>query len=171
MDTVLSAFETAVNSVSDWVTLAFDIPSARAVVFGVPIKGEMPFSLGLIILLIFCFLYHINLVICSNCCRPSSCGGSSLDCDSFSSVPKKLQATKKTIDKEGRWCAYWVSLIFIDQCISIKLYELHDFENNFCIFLLASSSFGGHGIRLLLNISLLHIRDHIGSNSCISGSE
>lgn len=42
MDTVFSAFETAVKSVSDWVALAFDTPYARAVVFGVPIKGVMP---------------------------------------------------------------------------------------------------------------------------------
>lgn len=41
MDTVLAAFEAAVKSVTDWVTLAFDTPYARAVVFGVPIKGEM----------------------------------------------------------------------------------------------------------------------------------
>ncbi|KAK6156827.1 hypothetical protein DH2020_011075 [Rehmannia glutinosa] len=34
----VGAFETMVKSVSDWVTLAFDRPSARAIVFGVPIK-------------------------------------------------------------------------------------------------------------------------------------
>ncbi|KAL6561907.1 serine palmitoyltransferase component [Orobanche gracilis] len=32
---------TIVKSVSDWVTLAFDTPSARAIVFGVPIKGHL----------------------------------------------------------------------------------------------------------------------------------
>ncbi|KAK6156823.1 hypothetical protein DH2020_011071 [Rehmannia glutinosa] len=41
MDTMFSAFETMVKSVSDWVTLAFDRPSARAIVFGVPIKGHL----------------------------------------------------------------------------------------------------------------------------------
>ncbi|GFP86779.1 long chain base biosynthesis protein 1 [Phtheirospermum japonicum] len=41
MDSVVSAFETVVKSVSDWVTLAFDTPSARAIVFGVPIKGHL----------------------------------------------------------------------------------------------------------------------------------
>lgn len=53
MDTVLSAFETAVNSVSDWVTLAFDIPSARAVVFGVPIKGHLLVEGLLLIVILF----------------------------------------------------------------------------------------------------------------------
>lgn len=46
MEAVISAFETAVKSVSDWVALAFDTPYARAVVFGVPIKGVMMSDIG-----------------------------------------------------------------------------------------------------------------------------
>lgn len=33
------AYDNMVKSASDWVKLAFDVPFARAVVFGVPIGG------------------------------------------------------------------------------------------------------------------------------------
>lgn len=39
MDSVVSTFGSAVKSASDFITLAFDAPSTRAVVFGVPIGG------------------------------------------------------------------------------------------------------------------------------------
>ncbi|KAH6773242.1 long-chain base1 [Perilla frutescens var. hirtella] len=53
MDTLLSTFETAVKSASDWVTFAFDIPSAKAVVFGVPIRGHLLVEGLLFIVILF----------------------------------------------------------------------------------------------------------------------
>ncbi|KAL6536026.1 serine palmitoyltransferase component [Orobanche hederae] len=41
MDGMFSAYVTMVKFVSDWVTLAFNTPSARTIVFGVPIKGHL----------------------------------------------------------------------------------------------------------------------------------
>ncbi|PIN10217.1 Serine palmitoyltransferase [Handroanthus impetiginosus] len=53
MDTMLSAFETMVKSVSDWVTLACDTPFARAVVFGVPIRGHLLVEGLLLVVILF----------------------------------------------------------------------------------------------------------------------
>ncbi|XP_057804026.1 long chain base biosynthesis protein 1 [Salvia miltiorrhiza] len=53
MDTVLSTFETAVKSITDWVALAFDTPYARAVVFGVPIKGHLLVEGLLLVVILF----------------------------------------------------------------------------------------------------------------------
>ncbi|KAK4476913.1 hypothetical protein RD792_016079 [Penstemon davidsonii] len=55
MDTMWSAFENMVKSASDWVTLTFDAPSARAVVFGVPIGGHL-FVEGLLFVVILFLL-------------------------------------------------------------------------------------------------------------------
>lgn len=47
MDTLVSAYDEMVKSVSDWVQLAIDVPFARAVVFGVPIGGVQSCIMGI----------------------------------------------------------------------------------------------------------------------------
>ncbi|KAL0357050.1 UNVERIFIED_CONTAM: Long chain base biosynthesis protein 1 [Sesamum calycinum] len=53
MDTMVSAFETMAKFVSDWGTLAFDTPYARAVVFGVPIRGHLLVEGLLLVVILF----------------------------------------------------------------------------------------------------------------------
>ncbi|KAL0335085.1 UNVERIFIED_CONTAM: Long chain base biosynthesis protein 1 [Sesamum radiatum] len=53
MDTMVSAFETMAKFVSDWGTLAFDAPYARAVVFGVPIRGHLLVEGLLLVVILF----------------------------------------------------------------------------------------------------------------------
>ncbi|XP_051136101.1 long chain base biosynthesis protein 1 isoform X2 [Andrographis paniculata] len=53
MDAMLPMFQTFVKSASDWLTLALDTPSARAVVFGVPIKGHLLVEGLLLVVILF----------------------------------------------------------------------------------------------------------------------
>ncbi|EPS69942.1 hypothetical protein M569_04819, partial [Genlisea aurea] len=53
MDSLVSAFEAMTKSIQDWVALAYDTPSARAVVFGVPIRGHLLVEGLLLVVILF----------------------------------------------------------------------------------------------------------------------
>lgn len=53
MDTMVISFQEMVRSFSDWLTLTLESPSARAVVFGVPIRGHLLVEGLLLVVILF----------------------------------------------------------------------------------------------------------------------
>ncbi|KAK6151737.1 hypothetical protein DH2020_014372 [Rehmannia glutinosa] len=101
MDTLMPAYHNMVKSASDWVTLAFDAPFARAVVFGVPIGGHL-FVEGLLFVVILFLLSQKSY------------------------KPPKRPLTKKEIDE---LCDEWVPEPLIPSITEEMKYEPPDLES------------------------------------------